>query len=152
MGTFDIASVIRENQAGHEALAGLVGRLTDEDLARTMESGWTVAEALLHLAFWDARAAVLIEKWRREGVGASPVDVDVINDSVLAVCGAVPPRAAAGLAVEKSAGINRLLESLPPEMIGQIREKGPAVHLDRREHKRIHIEEIEKALGGESGP
>ncbi|MFN2299946.1 MAG: hypothetical protein ACK2UB_13960 [Anaerolineales bacterium] len=152
MGTFDIASVIRENQAGHEALVSLVGRLTDEDLARPLGSGRNIAAALLHLAFWDARAVVLIEKWRREGVGPSPVDVDVTNDSVLAVCGAIPPRAAAGLAVEKSAEINRLLESLPPKMIGQIREKGPAVHLARHEHKRIHIEEIEKALGGKNGP
>jgi hypothetical protein len=147
MKPFDIASVIRENQAGHEALASLVERLTDEDLARPLGSGRNIAAALLHLAFWDARAVVLIEKWQREGVGSSPVDVDVINDSVLAVCGAVPPRAAAGLAVEKSAEINRLLESLPPKMIEQIREKGPAVHLARHEHKRIHIQEIEKALG-----
>ena len=147
MGSFDISSIIRENQVMHEALERLAGRLTDEDLVRPMGSEWTPAKAFIHLAFWDVRAVVLIEKWRREEVGPSPADVDVINDSVLAVCGAVPPRAAAELAVRKSAEINRLIEGLPQEMIERIAEKGPAVHLARHEHKRIHIAEIEKALG-----
>jgi hypothetical protein len=142
-----MASIARENQAGHEALLRLVGRLSDEELARPMGSGWTAAAALAHLAFWDSRAIVLIEKWKRDGIGPSPADTDVINDSVLALGRAIPPRAAADLAVRKSAEINRLVEGLPPEMAERIREIGPAVHLTRHEHKRIHIEEIEQALG-----
>jgi hypothetical protein len=151
MESSDMSSIARENSAGHEALVRLAARLSDEDLARPMESGWTPAAALAHLAFWDARAVVLIEKWKREGIGPSPADTEVINDAVLALCRAIPPRAAAELAVRESAEINRLVETLAPDMVERIQEIGPAVHLTRHEHKRIHIEEIERALG-ENGP
>jgi len=144
----DKQTIVRENAAGHEKLIRLIERLTDEELARPLTSGWTPAVTLAHLAFWDARAILLIHKWKREGIGPSPVDTDVVNDAVMALCLAIPPRAAAGLALEKSAEINRLIETLTPEMVDRIQEIGSAVHLTRHEHKRMHLEELEQAAGG----
>jgi hypothetical protein len=46
----------RENTAEREHLIALANRLTDEQLSRTVEAGWTVAGILAHLAFWDQRA------------------------------------------------------------------------------------------------
>jgi hypothetical protein len=144
----DIQTIIHKNAAEHERLAELAAGLTEQELSRTLDSGWTVAAALAHLAFWDARAILLIEKWAREGVGPSPADVDVINDAAKVLCLAVAPRRAADLAVEKSLEVNRAIESLPPEMAERIRAAGTAVHLARFKHKRDHLDEIERALGG----
>ncbi|MBN2084606.1 MAG: maleylpyruvate isomerase N-terminal domain-containing protein [Anaerolineales bacterium] len=142
-----IPIVIRENTAEHVRLADLAAGLTDEELARPVDAGWTVAALLAHLAFWDARAILLIEKWKREGIGPSPVDVDIINDAARDLCLAIPPRAAAELAVKKSLEINQTIEALTSEMVEGIQTIGTAVHLTRSEHKRMHLEEIERALG-----
>jgi hypothetical protein len=147
MESSDKQSIVSENNAGHEALVRLAARLTDEELARPMESGWTIAALLAHLAFWDARAVLLIEKWQREGIGPSPADTDIVNDAARALCLAIPARAAADLAVKNSAEVNRSIETLSPEMIERIQEIGSAVHLIRYEHKRVHMEEIEQAVG-----
>jgi hypothetical protein len=147
MESLGIQSIVEKNRSEHENLARLVSRLTDEELARPLESGWTAAAALAHLAFWDARAVLLIEKWKREGVGPSPADIDIINDSAMVLYLAIPPRRAAELAVGKSAEINRVIETLAPEMVEKIQTIGTAVHLTRFEHKRTHREEIERAVG-----
>jgi hypothetical protein len=143
----DIQTIIQENAAEHDRLARLVAGLNDEALSRPMDAGWTAAAALAHLAFWDARAILLIEKWKREGIGPSPADNDIINDAAKELCLAIPPRAAGELAVEKSAEINRAIENLAPEMAEKIQTTGTTVHLTRFEHKRRHLEEIEKAVG-----
>jgi hypothetical protein len=147
MESVNSQSIIRENQQEHERLERLVKGLSDEDLSRPVGAGWTAAAMLAHLAFWDARAILLIEKWKRGGIGPSPADTDIINDAVRELCRAIPPRAAAGLAVQKSLEVNRAIESLAPEMMEQIQTIGTAVHLARFEHKRMHLEEIERILG-----
>jgi hypothetical protein len=143
----DIQTIIHKNAAEHERLAELAAGLTEQELSRTLDSGWTVAGILAHLAFWDARAILLIEKWKREGVGPSPADIDIINDSAKALCLAVAPRRSAELAVEKSLEINRAVENLSPDMAERIRKTGTAVHLTRFEHKRVHLDEIGRVLG-----
>ena len=40
-----------ENNRERERLRTLVDRLSDAELARPIEAGWTVAAALAHLAF-----------------------------------------------------------------------------------------------------
>ncbi len=149
MESLSIQSIVEKNRSEHEILARLVSRLTDDELARPLEAGWTAAAALAHLAFWDARAILLIEKWEREGVGPSPADIDIINDAAKILCLAIPPRRAAELAVGKSAEINRLIESLAPDMVEKIQTDGTAVHLTHFEHKRMHLEEIGRLFGKE---
>src|SRR4030042_1096747 len=140
-------AIIQENTEAHEQLQALVSRLTDNDLSRPMGAGGTAAAALAHLAFWDARAILLIEKWKREGIGPSPADTDILNDTARELCLAIAPRAAAALTVKKSLEINRAIEKLSPEMAERIQTIGTAVHLARFEHKRMHLEEIERAVG-----
>jgi hypothetical protein len=60
-------SFLAENQRQRDRLCDLVGRMTDGDLERPLSHGWTVSDALLHLAFWDLRAAVIVERFRRHG-------------------------------------------------------------------------------------
>src|SRR3972149_3651004 len=97
MPTTDTAYVA-ENTATRERLKALVARLSDDDLRRPLEEGWTVGATLAHIAFWDQRALRLLEKWERQGVSPSPLpaDVDAINDAMRALCLAIPPRQAGG--------------------------------------------------------
>ncbi|MGH2558661.1 MAG: DinB family protein, partial [Thermomicrobiales bacterium] len=86
-------SIIDGNAVAQKRLRALVGQLSDDDLRRDIGDGWTVAAALAHVAFWDRRAVVLLERWERDGVSPSPADVDAINDAMLPQWRAIPPRA-----------------------------------------------------------
>ena len=59
-------SYVTENSAQRARLRALVDRLTDAELARPLDAGWTVAAVLAHVAFWDQRALTLIERWERD--------------------------------------------------------------------------------------
>ena len=61
-----------KNAEERERLAALVARLGDADLERPLSHGWTVRDALVHLAFWDLRAVTLIERYEAHGVSPSP--------------------------------------------------------------------------------
>src|SRR3989442_2623295 len=65
-------SYVAQNNAQRERLRALVARLKDEDLRRPLPAGWTVAGVLAHLAFWDQRILVLIERWERSGPDLAP--------------------------------------------------------------------------------
>ena len=91
---------IAENTKERERLISLVGRLTDEALSLPLFNDWTIAVALAHLSFWDQRSLFLMRKWKHSGVvEPSPIDIDLTNDSLLSLWLAIPPRAAANLAV-----------------------------------------------------
>ena len=138
---------VSENAAELKRLQALVKRLTDEQLARSLEAGWTVSAVLAHLAFWDQRALVLLDKWGKEGIGPSPVDMDVANEATRLLCLAIPPRAAAELAIACARQIDEAIERLSPERAADIERTGTTVRLNRAHHRRDHLGEIEKALG-----
>ncbi len=52
----DRSGLLDRNAAATERLRALVARLAPPDLGCALGGGWTVAFALCHLAFWDARA------------------------------------------------------------------------------------------------
>ena len=58
-------SYIAENKTQLTRLQALLAGRSDADLARPMAAGWTVAGVLGHLAFWDQRALILLEHWKR---------------------------------------------------------------------------------------
>ena len=140
-------SYISDNAAEREHLIALVNQLTDEQLAHPMEAGWTVAGVLAHLAFWDQRALVLLQKWEREGIGPSGMDVDVVNEAMRLHCLAIAPRAAAELAISCAKSIDQAIERLSPQMAADVAERGKTVRLNRADHRRTHLGEIEIVLG-----
>src|SRR5262249_33564095 len=56
------------NERERERLKALVGRLGEAELRRPLSHGWTVADALVHLAFWDLRAVILIGRRQKSRV------------------------------------------------------------------------------------
>ncbi len=138
--------ILDQNELERTHLKQVVGKLTDEELLRSLEAGWTVAAVLAHLAFWDIRAYMVITKWSLSGVAASQMDIDVVNDVTRELCLAIPPRAAANLSLKWAQAIDRLLEGLSPELVETIRQSGTTVRLERYVHRREHLDEIQSKL------
>ena len=130
-----------------QRLEALVNRLSDSDLITAMPDGWTVAAVLAHLAFWDERAAVLVERWQREGVaGPSEADVEAVNGAAKPQWLALPPRVAAALAVQAARKADAALDAASPHLIDQIVAAGPPISLSRAEHRAEHLDEIERSI------
>lgn len=146
-------SYVAQNDAQRERLRALSERLSDEQLARQVGAGWTIAGVLAHLAFWDQRALILLERWERGGPGAAPppinhADVDWINDAAKALCLALPPRAAARLALITAEAVDRRVAVLSDERVAANAAAGSPLNLLRAQHRREHLDEIERALTG----
>ena len=75
------------------------------------------------------------------------MDTDVVNEVTRLLCLAIPPRAAAELAVACARQIDQAIERLSPDRVADIENTGMTVRLNRAHHRRDHLGEIEKALG-----
>ena len=130
-------SYVTENQTQLARLEALVGTLGDRELSRPLEAGWTVGGVLAHLAFWDYRVVTLLDAWGADGRGTPPpahheADVDWINDAGKPLCLGLAPRVAARIAVEAALAANAAA--------------GSPINVRRAEHRREHLDEIERAL------
>ena len=135
-----------ENTHERQRLRTLVARLSDDDLTRALPNGWTVAITLAHLAFWDRQRLALLRRWERDGVKPAPADADTINEGVRVLATALPPRAAAQLALDAAEAVDQALEQLSAAMVTQIEAGGQASLLRRAAHRRGHLDRIEQAL------
>jgi hypothetical protein len=144
-------SFVAQNDAERARLEKLVGRLSDSDLQRPLAAGWTVAGVLAHLAFWDQRTFILLDRWQKEGVtppAFTEPNVDWINDAAKPMFLALPPRRAAELAVAIAEATDRKAASLSDDLVRRAAEAGSPVTLVRATHRREHLDEIERALKG----
>ena len=135
------------NEESRQKLEALVARLSDADLLLVNDVMWTVAATLAHLAFWDQRALLLVRRWKKNGVQFSPIDVDTINDVALPFLLAIPPREACRLVLEIAATLDKELSDLSPDFVNDILENGKNLHLNRANHRTLHMAEIENLLG-----
>jgi hypothetical protein len=60
---------------------------------------------------------------------------------------AIPPRAAAHMAIACASAIDQAIEQLDPAMLAKVETDGKTVLLDRSRHRRLHLDQIEQALG-----
>jgi len=138
---------IAQNNAERGRLRGLVGRLTDADLARAMPAGWTVAGVLAHLAFWDQRILVLLEQWEQSPSKPPRIeneaDTDWINDASKPFLLALAPRQAADLAVTIADIVDGKVAALPDDLVVRNAAAGSPLNLLRAEHRAEHLREIE---------
>src|SRR5262245_63157660 len=141
-------SYITENSMELRRLRALVDRLSDADLARPTPGGWTVAGSLAHVAFWDQRILFWLDRWE-QGEAPRPLDaadIDWINDAGKPLCLALPPRVAARLTIEIAEEVDRRLAALPHERIAANKAAGEPLFLARAQHRKTHLDEIERVL------
>jgi hypothetical protein len=141
---------IAQNDVERGRLRGLVGRLSDADLARAMPAGWTVAGVLAHLAFWDQRILVLLEQWERSPSkpprNENEADTDWINDASKPLLLALAPRQAADLAVTIAEAVDGKVAALPDDLVARNAAAGSPLNLLRAAHRAEHLREIEHAF------
>lgn len=137
-----------ENDQSRDELAALAARLSANDLALSTDFGWSVAALFAHMAWWDERVRVLLQRWKAQGLDESPVDSQMINDSLKPLCHAMDPRAAVALCLNSAAAADAEVASTSPELLAEI-EAGPThFRFNRALHRRDHIGHIEALLGG----
>ena len=139
------------NDTERARLRALVARLSDADLVRPMPGGWTVAAVLAHLAFWDQRILVLLERWEQSPSAVPPAingaDVDWVNDAAKPHFLAMAPRRAAELAVTIAEAVDAKVAALPDELLARNEAAGSPLLMTRATHREEHLGEIERALG-----
>lgn len=103
----------------------------------------------------DAKARRKTLSWRWTAAGAvddSPLDPDMINDSVAPILAALEPRAAAELCLRAAAEADAEVAALSPAMTAAIEqamaEGRVFMRLDRGLHRAGHLADIERALSG----
>jgi len=138
---------IQPNEESRQRLEALTNSLSPADFFQTNAQGWTVAALLGHLAFWDRRMLVLLRRWQERGVDESPVDPDMINDSLQAICLALEPRTAADLCLATAKEADSALAAISPELYEAIRSSPNHFRFDRSLHRDNHMGEIARLLG-----
>ena len=142
-------SYIAENDRERLRLEALVDKLDDAALSRPMPAGWTVAGVLAHLAFWDQRIVTFIDLLKG-GVkipAEDPIAVEWINEAAKPAQLALTPRRAATLAVVTARAIDQAVATLSDELLAKNAAAGGPINLRRAEHRREHLDEIERVLG-----
>lgn len=140
----------RHNQDSRLRLETLVRGLSDEDLARSTDYGWTVAGLLAHLAFWDHRMCVILKRWQEQGLDESPIDSGAVNDALREICHALEPRTAAQLAITAAQKIDAELDELSAGRVAEIEAHTAATstqfRMNRSLHRESHLMDIEALL------
>jgi hypothetical protein len=139
-------SFVEPNRLARERLRNVVARLGEEDLRRSLDHGWTVATALAHLAFYDRRALVLLDRVPMTDFALSPTDIDTINATILYLTRLIPPSAAAEEAVAAADELDPRLEALSTEFLERNFAAGRPLRLDRAAHRQDHLDQIERVL------
>ena len=135
------------NRAARERLAAVVARVGERDVA--IDGGWTAAGLLAHLAFWDRLAVARLEKHLREGeppIFATDGVTDLTNAAGMRQWKDTPLRVAGSQARDAAAEIDRLIETLPSDKLEGLKALGRSFLIDRSEHRKEHLDQIERAL------
>lgn len=143
-----------QNAESRRRLETLVRRLSDQDLARSTDYGWTVAALLAHLAFWDQRMIVILRRWQQEGLDASPMDAGAVNDALRVICQAIEPRAAIELCLSSAEAVDAEFDTLTADFVKQLEEHAAATatqfRMNRSLHRNAHLDDIEALLNQNS--
>ena len=143
---------VLDNTRERERLRKLVNKITDKELSLIVyKEGWTVAVAFTHLAFWDERRRLVLKLWKQNGVTPTPQIGDMVNDVLIPLFLAIPPRKAAELSIQTAEALDREIEALSPEMITAIEALKEPNSLNRGMHRKMHLDEIETLLKAKRG-
>ena len=138
-------SFIEHNRASTDRIRALAASLTDEQMQHPVGEHWTVGIALAHLAWWDRRVMYVLDMTERNGELFVP-EIDIfVNDLSLPLWAAVPPRAAARIAIESAETLDRRLESYPPALLEAIYAFNKR-WVVRALHRGEHLDEVDAAL------
>jgi hypothetical protein len=138
---------IAENNTERQRLFEMTARLTEADLGRQLANGWSVADTLGHLAFWDSYGLFQLRKWEANGYKASTSDIDAVNEGVRVLSSAIPAGAVVPLVREAAVAVDQEVEKITPELAAAIEAGGQDCYLHRAQHRRAHLNRLASELG-----
>ena len=138
-------SFVEQNRLSTERIRAMAARLSDAEMQRPVGEHWTVAIVFAHLAFWDRRVMFALDRSEQEGRVFDPEVPISVNDLSLPLWAAIPPQAAAQLAIEAAAALDRRLAEFPAELLEQVYAYN-ARWVERARHRNEHLDEAEAAL------
>ena len=101
--------------------------------------------AFADLAFWDRRVLYVLDRTEQDGALFIPNLDIVINDLSLPLWAAIPPRAAAELALTTSETLDQRLATFPTPLLEQLYAYNER-WVVRARHRDAHLDEAEAAL------
>jgi hypothetical protein len=135
---------IKDNARSRQRLTALVNHISDEELKLVVyKEGWTIAVALTHLAFWDQYGLAKLRLWKQSGIAPSHSDSNAVNDALLHIALAMPPRTAAELVVSAAEAVDREIEASSPDFVKAVEALKEPYRLNRSIHRKLHLDEIE---------
>jgi hypothetical protein len=138
-------SFVELNCASAERIGALAARLTDEEMQTKVGEHWTVGIVFAHLAWWDRRVLYVLDMTERDGKLFIP-EIDLfVNDLSLPLWAAIPPRAAARIAIETAETLDKRLEEFSPELLEEIYNYNKRWVI-RALHRGEHLDEADAAL------
>ena len=140
--------IAENNRVQRERLRKLVASLDEAGLRTRLPNGWTVAGTLGHLAFWDRQRLCLLQRWAAGDFQSGAYGSDVFNDAVAPLLEMIPPAQIAAAAVTAAEEIDGLLLELSDDVIADALSRPDPPHVNRGEHRALHLDRIEEALGG----
>ena len=139
-------SYIQLNRASTERIRRLVKRLSDAELQHPVGEHWTVALALAHLAFWDRRVLLVLDRTAKQGkLFTAEIDL-IVNDIALPLWAAIPSRKAAQLGIDTADALDKRLEALPEPLLEQLFQYNRRWVI-RALHRNEHLDDVDAALG-----
>ncbi len=139
--------IAENNRVQRERLRKLVASLDEAGLRTRLSNGWTVAGTLGHLAFWDRQRLCLLQRWAAGDYQTGAYGSDVFNDAVAPLLELIPPAKIAAAAVTAAEEVDGLLLELSDDVIADALSRPDPPHVNRGEHRAIHLDRIEEALG-----
>lgn len=146
----DIQQINKENDIQREHLRALVLSLSDEQLARKLPNGWTVAVTLAHLAFWDERISTLFRRLFEEGASPVSLDAEAVNGPLAELSEHIPLRETVRMALTAAEKADETVASLPKAVVEQFVMSGKDAYLRRSLHRVFHLTKIERVLRAEA--
>ena len=138
-------SFIELNRASTDRIKALAARLSDAQLQTRVGEHWTVAIVFAHLAFMDQRALYVLDATAKAGKVVNP-DFDIfVNDVMLPLMAAIPPRDAARVCIEIAEAVDKRLETYPADLLELVYVERKR-YVFRADHRNEHLDEAEAAL------
>jgi hypothetical protein len=150
MGSGAKDEIGERNRASADRLRAIGERLSDEELARTIDRPWTAAGLFAHIAFWDR---FVLERWRltAERGERTPISVDDafmerINDASLDQWMSIPPKTAVEQCLAAAAEVDAYLGGIDDEVRSELIAEGRRRLVDRSVHRGDHLGTLESAF------
>lgn len=137
--------IFERNRASTQRIREMAG-LSETEMQTRVGEHWTVSIVLAHLAFWDRRVMYVLDRTEQDGKLFIPEVGIEVNDLSLPLWAAIPPQAAARIAIEESAALDARLEGYPPALREEIYAYNKR-WIDRALHRNEHLDEAAAALG-----